>query len=105
MNFFWVGHFEFFFSKKKKFFASFPWKLAQIYMVEWMGRWVLMFSLVSRKFLAMRNIALYSVCIMWGRLGTLAAPLALLRAEIVHLQGGTGSLRQAWLATDFKSVD
>ena len=36
--FFWVGHFEFFFRKKKIFFfASFPWKLAQIYMVEWMG--------------------------------------------------------------------
>ena len=29
-------------------------------MVEWMGQ-ILMFSLVSRKFLAMRNIALYSV--------------------------------------------
>ena len=39
MSFFWVGHFEFFFSEKKIFsFASFPWKSAQIYMVEWMGR-------------------------------------------------------------------
>ena len=37
-QFFWVGHFEFFFSKKN-----------------------LMVSLVSRKFLAMRNITLYSV--------------------------------------------
>ena len=36
-GFFWVGHFEFFFRKKKIFFASFPWKSAQIYMVEWMG--------------------------------------------------------------------
>ena len=30
---FWI-----FFSKKKKKIASFPWKSAQIYMVEWMGR-------------------------------------------------------------------
>ena len=29
---------NFFFEKKIKFFASFPWKSAQIYMVEWMGR-------------------------------------------------------------------
>ena len=28
---------NFFFEKKIIFFASFPWKLAQIYMVEWMG--------------------------------------------------------------------
>ena len=40
---------NFFFEKKKKF-ASFPW---------WVK--ILMFSLVSRKFLAMRNIVLYSV--------------------------------------------
>ena len=38
MTFFWVGHFDFFFKKKKFFFASFPWKSAQIYMVEWMGQ-------------------------------------------------------------------
>ena len=30
---FWIFFFE-----KKKYFASFPWKSAQIYMVEWMGR-------------------------------------------------------------------
>ena len=29
---------NFFFEKKKFFFPSFPWKSAQIYMVEWMGR-------------------------------------------------------------------
>ena len=29
---------NFFFEKKKFFFASFPWKSAQIYMVEWMGQ-------------------------------------------------------------------
>ena len=29
---------NFFFRKKKFFFASFPWKSAQIYMVEWVGR-------------------------------------------------------------------
>ena len=29
---------NFFFRKKNFFFASFPWKSAQIYMVEWMGR-------------------------------------------------------------------
>ena len=29
---------NFFFEKKKKIFASFPWKSAQIYMVEWMGQ-------------------------------------------------------------------
>ena len=52
---FWI-----FFRKKNFFFASFPWKSAQIYMVEWMDE-ILMFSLVSRKFLAMRNIVLYSV--------------------------------------------
>ena len=43
---------------------GFSWKSVQIYMVEWMG-WnfeILMFSLVSRKFLAMHNIVLYSVC-------------------------------------------
>ena len=37
MSFFWVGHFEFFFSNFF-FFASFPLKSVQIYMVEWMGR-------------------------------------------------------------------
>ena len=37
------GHFwktailDFFFQKKKIFFASFSWKSVQIYMVEWMG--------------------------------------------------------------------
>ena len=60
MSFFWVGHFEFFFEKKYFFFALFPWKSAEIYMVEWMGQ-NFDLSLVSRKFLAMRNIALYSV--------------------------------------------
>ena len=29
---------DFFFRKKIFFFASFPWKSAQIYMVEWMGQ-------------------------------------------------------------------
>ena len=29
---------NFFFQKKNIFFASFPWKSAQIYMVEWMGQ-------------------------------------------------------------------
>ena len=33
-------------------------------MVEWMGRNFFMFSLISRKFLAMRNIALYSVIVI-----------------------------------------
>ena len=32
MSFFWVGHFDFFFFEKHFFFASFPWKPAQIYM-------------------------------------------------------------------------
>ena len=32
-QFFWVGHFEIFFAKKKKKFASFPWKLVNIYRV------------------------------------------------------------------------
>ena len=41
--------------KNTKKIASFPSKSVQIYTVEWM------FSLVSRKFLAMRNITLYSV--------------------------------------------
>ena len=36
-QFFWVGHFEFFFTKKKIFFASSPWKLVTNYMLEWMG--------------------------------------------------------------------
>ena len=47
---FWI----FFFQKRKKKLL-FSWKSVQIYMVEWM------FSLVSRKFLAMGNITLYSV--------------------------------------------
>ena len=37
MTFFWVGHFEFFFCKKKKNFASSPWKLVTNYVLEWMG--------------------------------------------------------------------
>ena len=37
MTFFWVGHFEFFFAKKKKKFASSPWKLVTNYVLEWMG--------------------------------------------------------------------
>ena len=36
MTFFWVGHFEFFFSKKI-FFVSSPWKLVTNYVLEWMG--------------------------------------------------------------------
>ena len=43
------------------FFASFILKSVQIFMVEWMGRNFDVF-LVSRKFHAMRNITLYSVC-------------------------------------------
>ena len=31
------GHFGFFFQKRKTVFASFSWKLVQIYMVEWIG--------------------------------------------------------------------
>ena len=36
-QFFWVGHFDFFFPKKKKNFASSPWKLVTNYVLEWMG--------------------------------------------------------------------
>ena len=36
--FFELAILNFFFKKKNFFFASFPWKSAQIYMVEWMGR-------------------------------------------------------------------
>ena len=32
-QFFWVGHFEFYFSKKKNFFASSQWKLIHIYRI------------------------------------------------------------------------
>ena len=35
-QFFWVGHFDFFL-QNEYFFASFPWKSVQIYMVKWMG--------------------------------------------------------------------
>ena len=38
MTFFWVGHFEFFFFKKKFFFASLPWKLVNIYRLARMCR-------------------------------------------------------------------
>ena len=38
MHFFWVGHFEFFFSKKKFFFAFFPWKLVKVYWLARMGQ-------------------------------------------------------------------
>ena len=33
MHFFWVGHFEFFFSKKKFFFCFFPMKISQSLLV------------------------------------------------------------------------
>ena len=61
MSFFWVGHFEFFFSKKKKKILLHSHENQP--KLIWQNGWVkiLMFSLVSRKFLAMRNIALYSV--------------------------------------------
>ena len=55
----WLSFFEsaiFKFFSKKNFFCSIPMKIGpNLY-----GR-ILMFSLVSRKFLTMRNIALYSV--------------------------------------------
>ena len=54
LSFFWVVHFEFLFQKKKILFCFIPMKISP----NWMGQ---MFSLVSRKFLAMHNITLYSV--------------------------------------------
>ena len=36
-QFFWVGHFEFFFWIIIFFFASSPWKLVANYVLEWMG--------------------------------------------------------------------
>ena len=38
MHFFWVGHFDFFFQKKKGFFASFPWKHGKGYLLARMGQ-------------------------------------------------------------------
>ena len=38
LSFFESAILNFFYSKKKIFFASFPWKSVQICMVEWMGR-------------------------------------------------------------------
>ena len=38
LSFFWVSHFEFFFSKKYIFFASSRWNSVQIYRVEQMGQ-------------------------------------------------------------------
>ena len=38
LSFFESAILNFFFRKKNFFFASFPWKSAQIYMVEWMGQ-------------------------------------------------------------------
>ena len=37
MTFFWVGHFEFYFFKKKIFFASSLWKLVTNYVLDLMG--------------------------------------------------------------------
>ena len=59
---FWkIGHFEFFSSKKNFFFLLDSHENQSKFV--WYNGWVeiLMFSLVSRKFLAMRNIVLYSV--------------------------------------------
>ena len=60
--FFSVGHFEFFFRKKKKIFLLHSHE-NQLKFI-WQNGWVkiLTFSLVSRKFLGVRNIVLYSVC-------------------------------------------
>ena len=66
-QFFWVGHFGFF-SFKKNFFCLIPIKSVINYVIEW----ILMFSLVSSKFLAMRNITLYR-CIIWIFLDNLCA--------------------------------
>ena len=59
--FFESAIFIFFFQKKN---ASFLWKSVQIYIVEWMG-WHFDVFLVSRKFLAVRNITLYSQVWYW----------------------------------------
>ena len=59
-QFFWVGHFDLI------FFCFILMKI-QIYMVEWMGP-NFDVSLVSRKFLAMRNITLYCVLCELGHL-------------------------------------
>ena len=48
------------FLKEKKFFAWSPWKSVKMYVRDS----ILMFSLVSSKFLAMRNNSLYSVCML-----------------------------------------
>ena len=59
---FWkIGHFEFFSSKKNFFFLLDSYENQSKFV--WYNGWVkiLMFSLVSRKFLAMRNITLCSV--------------------------------------------
>ena len=57
-QFFWVGHFGFFFFKLF-FVCLIPMKTATNYVNWWDS--ILMLSLVSSKFLAMRNITLYSV--------------------------------------------
>ena len=81
-----IGHFGFFFSKKI-FFAWSPWKSITNYVIEWMG---LNFD-VSSKFLAMRNIVLYSVC--WHTKLTIHA-VPLLRWGLVD-QAGCGRLRMS----------
>ena len=44
-QFFWVGHFDFFFFQKKNFFAFFPWKLVKVY---WLARMAQNFDQAKR---------------------------------------------------------
>ena len=63
-QFFWFGHFEFFLQKENLFFCFLPVKISPN-LYGWVE--ILMLFLMSRKFLAMRNNALYSVCIFLTR--------------------------------------
>ena len=56
--FFLMGHFEFFWF----FFTLIPMKISHKIMRQNGWDWILMFSLFSSKFLAMRNIMLYKEC-------------------------------------------
>ena len=65
MHFFWVGHFKFFFSKKKKI-AFFPWKLVKVY---WLARMAQHFDQAKNDntLWPMPNILKGSVCITENR--------------------------------------